>query len=138
MTAKEQKIKEAYGEHWESMKEFVDENGWLMSSTFLKTNSRLYREIGKVFRNIKTEFKKNSFDYRPKQLSGIENNNGWISMEGEITNILPTEKGDYFGLYPDGTISCFFFNPEDDFDRELFLTELTHYQPIIKPNPPIY
>lgn len=70
----------------------------------------------------------------PKSLQGIDNNNGWKSVE----NGLPVEKGDYFGCYPDGSVSCFFFNPDDDFDVTLFSEELTHYQKITKPDLPIF
>lgn len=140
---KQEKIQEAYiaaGVDWEAVKEYVDEDGWCkwviktpkdMVRNFLD-NKDLYDKSSK---NEPMAFK--TF-VRPKSLRGIEDNAGWINMEGEDVNILPTEKGDYFGLYPDGTISCFFFNPEDDFDRELFLTELTHYQPIVKPSLPLY
>ncbi|HYD92348.1 MAG TPA: hypothetical protein VEA37_12775 [Flavobacterium sp.] len=134
---KQDVIKKAYqdaGVDWELVKDYVDDNGWI--------NIAHHTFTDEVFNLIKSFLRecdiKGALEYRPKSLAGIEDNNGWITIEGEDTNILPTEKGDYFGLYPDGSISCFFFNPEDDFDRELFLTELTHWQPIIKPSKPLY
>lgn len=115
-----------------------DLNGWY----FYQLNDE--REIIKGLspRNMSFEFNNAKQDnvnliyfYRPKSLSGIEKNQNWkrIDIEG-----LPAEKGDYFGYYPDGSISCFWFNPDDDFDRDLFSTELTHYQEITKPKPPIF
>lgn len=65
----------------------------------------------------------------------IENNNGWIKIESEAD--LPKENGAYWTFIADknemyansfGT----FNQPEFTFDHNL----ITHYQPIIKPEPP--
>lgn len=69
--------------------------------------------------------------YRPKSLSGIETNNGWIRIESEAD--LP-----YFTVWlSDG---------KDIWQGNLWTVNgahrmnlmATHYQPIIKPLPPIY
>lgn len=70
---------------------------------------------------------------RPKSLNGIENNNGWIKIESEAD-------------LPDKRVDCFFWDKKDGLIIGEFLPECaafvlenaTHYQPIIKPEPPIY
>jgi len=137
-------IKVAYGEHWQTVEMEVDENGWFSSGT---TDRQVFehqlRSIGIDASMIDQKgvldpvtWNKTKF-MRPKSLRGIEDNNGWTKIETNASN-LPNEMGDFFGLFPDGTISCFWFNPDDNFDIDLFTNELTHYQPIIKPQPPIY
>lgn len=77
---KQEKIQEVYGEYWEQVEKYIDENGWVESCDFLPCNSNL----------ICDEEKRNSeyFFSRPKSLSGIENNNGWnkISEVGYPTD----------------------------------------------------
>lgn len=71
MTPKQEAIKKAYGEHWETVKDYVNENGYI--------NRDLYREI---YGNLKSAGR-NVVDMlaRPKSLQGIEYNNGWIKIE---------------------------------------------------------
>lgn len=135
MTAKETKIKEAYesaGVDWEQVKEYVDNNGWLDISPSNFSNE-LFTTLKPFLRGCNT---KGALEYSPKSLSGIETNNGWITIESEKD--LPNETDSYFVLYKTGDIICHHFSPNSDFDRILFLEEFTHYQPIVKPKPPIY
>ena len=73
---KQEKIKEAYGEYWELVKETVNENGWFDYN---------YEEHRKIADNIPLESYSqfSSSVVRPKSLQGIENNNGWTKIESE-------------------------------------------------------
>ena len=119
MEAKEKAIREAYGEHWESLKNYHEGNGYLNLDPEFD-----YSEMGieKDYRGI----------FRHKSLSGIETNNGWIRIESDKDN--PIEGGCYWCLcYEEVKIvsySC---------KLNTWLSSgVTHYQPIIKPLKPIY
>ena len=72
---KEEKIAEAYGEHWETVKEDVTEHGWLDGTRFPIT-----QEIKKAIYPYETQIN-NAHHYRPISLRGIETNNGWTSAK---------------------------------------------------------
>lgn len=75
--------------------------------------------------------------YRPKSLAGIENNNGWIKIENEAD--LPKDLVECYAYDEDGDITYFTFNLSPNSDYELMKEQgITHYQPIVKPKPPIY
>jgi len=144
---KEEKIREAYGEHWKffngSAKQCaLNNNGWI-NPILEHAPNNLDLERGE------------KFIYRPKSLQGIENNNGWIKIESEYD--LPKESidchyrlfvsetysnaGEYilsgrFRVKSSLTNSTNFFTC-DDMIRSYF-PRVTHYQPIQKPQPPIY
>jgi hypothetical protein len=73
---------------------------------------------------------------RPKSIQGIENNNGWIKIESD--DDLPKKSGMYwtFIIGKEVVANTFntFGNNEFTFDNGV----VTHYQPIQKPQPPIY
>ena len=128
---KQEKIQEAYGEHYEMVKNHIDENGWIDTQTFSFSRKGIDFE----------QYKKRSNTYlgfynRPKSLQGIEYNNGWIKIESE--NDLPKESGMYwtFIIGKEVVANTFntFGNNEFTFDNGV----VTHYQPIEKPKPPIY
>jgi len=78
-------------------------------------------------------------ELEPKSLQGIENNNGWIKIESEAD--LPKQDCNcYFILKSNNAILTGKFN-QGCFDYALRYydhNDITHYQPIKKPNPPIY
>lgn len=141
MTAKETKIKEAYesaGVDWEQVKEFIDVGGYCYV---------FYDEEGKKGIDWHTEtpltysgidaYDENDVEYwRPISLSGIETNNGWITIESEKD--LPPD-GHYWTINKKGEINA---SPklvdETCNDNQYWLSTFTHYQPIAKPKPPIY
>ena len=129
LEAKQEAIKNVYGECWEKVKGYVDENGWIDNSIPKFTFGQL--------KNLDLEYKNDVF-FRPKSLQGIENNNGWIKIESEKD--LPKESGLYFGKdYEFGTDMTFFdFETKEWEDSSGYLLNITHYQPIEKPKPPIY
>lgn len=88
---KQEKIKEAYGEYWETAKDYVDDFGWCM----YQLNDKQERICGFAINSfIKCEFnnfKQDNANYiyyvRPISLRGIENNNGWIKIGSEDENL---------------------------------------------------
>lgn len=120
---KQEAIKKAWGDNYPA--DGVDENGW----------SKKEFKYG--------EYNVSHFDaqmylcganIRPKELSGIENNNGWIKID---------ETNDCFQL----GIDCHFILKSGvqgifiDLDNSEYLTlknRATHYKIIEKPKPPIY
>ena len=138
MTAKEQKIKEAYGEYWGIVKDFVDENGWIGFH---------YKDTGfeggvEPFGEYETnDINDVRFDWRPKSLQGIENNNGWIRIESETD--LPKDEGQYFvyskvDYAPFYRIDIFSGRLSNAIHHVTGNPIFSHYQPIIKPLKPLF
>lgn len=75
--------------------------------------------------------------WRPKTLQGIESNNGWTRIES--VDDIPKEITECYIFDDDGDISYFTFgfDSQKDYD-EVVNGVITHYQPIIKPEAPIY
>ncbi len=121
---KQEKIQEAYGKYWEVVYEYVDKNGWC--SAYWKTKTY-----------FQTEF--TSEKWRPKSLTGIEDNNGWIKIESE--DDLPKE-----GMHHSILLDSDCINGYKNYDVIVFYEvnsryrkkEISHYKPIEKPKPPIY
>jgi hypothetical protein len=139
MKTKEEIIREAYGEHWEHVKDIkskffnnpFEANGWIIMEKYFYSNTKL-QDLCEM-----------SGGYaRPKSLSGIENNNGWTKIES--VEDLPHLFGDYHIVYKDtGDVSeCCYHSLVTTQDRELqdkwWMDFVSHYQPIIKPKPPLY
>ena len=81
----------------------------------------------------------NGFDliYRPKYLKGIENNNGWISINSE--DDLPKESDTYWCILNDNATMLWFDFEDKEFEKEIYHNlKPTHYQPINKPQSPLY
>ena len=148
MTPKEQAIKEAYGAHWDVAKKFTDEDGWIETSKqspYLNIgnwgidNPPPIKNIlgGNDYEGIREYFGK----WRPIILTGIEHNNGWVKIESEAD--LPTTEVSYF-VYSKVNwgigyrIDIFTGRLSNTIDHETGKPIFSHYQPIIKPKPPIY
>lgn len=69
-----------------------------------------------------------------KSLKVIENNNGWIKIESE--DDLPKKEDDYHICIENKDLSIAYFDKSDGWF--IACPEITHYQPIIKPQPPIF
>ena len=114
---KQEKIQEAYGEHWETVKNHHQFDGWIYGWV-LFTIDIDWEEIevdGRIMR-------------RPKSLQGIENNNGWIKIESEAD--LPNDEKSYWVVNDEKEI----FEMEYFPNYKAFTEEgVTHYQPINKP-----
>lgn len=127
---KREKIKEVYYKYFD--KEDVDITMHISVNGYIeKENLKLIKQVG-FLENFEIE----QFRCRPIELKGIENNNGWIKIESKDN--LPKESGTYHVIYE---------NSFNNIGREHFylkgvgwdsFLKVTHYQPIIKPKPPIY
>lgn len=128
---KEEKIKEAYGKNWEIVKDKVNKDGWIKDREFI------FSEFIERIDWQTTDHDDEYYDTRrPVKLKGIENNNGWIKIESEED--LPKTNGMYWTIAKFNE-SCantwgMLGKGEFTFDNGY----VTHYQPIIKPNTPIY
>lgn len=122
---KEEKIKEAYGKYYPQLKDAIDENGWSSNwNHFASVETILF---------AKEDIEKSKGKWRLKSLQGIEDNNGWVKIESE--DDLPKESGDYYVIHS-GSINYYPMA-----EKELFIKWIgvySHYQPITKPQPPIY
>ena len=130
LEAKQEAIKKAYGEYWENVKDYVDNDGWIDNSIPKFTFGQL--------KNLDLEYKNDVF-FRPKSLQGIENNKGWIRIESK--DDLPKEKALYFIANSNPDIIFYSSNMIADLDNLKEMWEdgdITHYQPIEKPKPPIF
>ena len=134
---KTEAIKAAYGELYKKHK--PDENGWV------KWNIK--NDFGEE--NVESKVKGNKLIYRLKILRGIETNNGWISisLENIILPIDGTEVHFYVYFANENGIQREhhkgIFNAALGFtsyyDSERYnIKEVTHYQPIETPKPPIF
>lgn len=130
---KQDKIKEAWGQYYQLVKNELDEHGRYSyyDDNSIKRKSKLWQ-----FENIETHQISNLDLLIPSSIKGIENNNGWIKIESEAD------------LPKDYEISYYAWNSENDRDyyvaniwtviNRYHLGCVTHYQPIEKPKPPIY
>lgn len=75
---------------------------------------------------------------RPKSLSGIEDNNGWTSMLSEED--LPKETGYYWvkNKHSKDRIEVDYLDYNSQHTFDMWKEFNTHWQPIQKPNPPIF
>lgn len=126
-TPKQKAIREAYGIYWNKIKGDVNPDGWIGFDVW-------FRFIG---HKIDYECNPNEIyqSHRPFCLQGIENNNGWLSV---VEHGLP-KKWDYHLDYHvfdnEGYVSTRTFTVSSE---DYWKAHVTHYQPIIKPKPPIY
>lgn len=144
MKKKEEVIKEAWGKYWDNMphelKEIsINNNGWIQGRDCIQY-------LGVDF-SYSDELDTDMLHYgvskqRPKSLQGIEDNNGWIRIESEED--LPKDVGSYLIQYEfksgHKAITCVDFDGQTFWHfGSIFRIELvTHYQPIVKPKPPLY
>ena len=143
INAKQEVIKNAYGEYWEKVKDYVDENGFINTySTKISPHSLKYSwddiEVSKKWIDNKIG---DTICFRPKSLQGIENNNGWIRIESEED--LPKEEIDLHFIFEKNNGRFQTFGVWDNklksfYSGALKISNVTHYQPIEKPKLPIY
>lgn len=134
---KQDKIKEAYGGLIDL--NLLDENGWAIygCEDFSESGIEPFGEY-----ETKNHIA-GVYNWRPKSLKGIENNNGWIKIESE--NNLPKQTNNLWLLANDGSLIlgkwCIFQKIFKTTSGNNFDTDgvfFTHYQPIIKPDLPLY
>lgn len=136
LSAKEQAIKNAYGEHWDKFQHFTDLNGWLT-----ELNTSIHYGINEDGRTLSSYIEESDLEFHEvnnrlilKSLVGIGNNNSWFSIE---EHGLPTENIQYeFGtLYLDGSFDKSNMTGSKDI---VMLSGSTHYRPIEPIKPPHY
>ena len=136
MKTKEEVIQIAYGEYWEQVKDYVDENGWCKTRKGIGFAQIQQSELHIEF---KKDYNFSSYPFRPKSLQNIESNNGWISINSE--NDLPTIGTFYTILsFDENIVEREFPNPKFtlEFNKEWWLKYVTHYQEKIMPNKPLH
>lgn len=142
-SAKEKAIREAYGEHWDKLQDFVDDNGYIYEDDAKdiiwekvvngRIHSRIYHiEVDIIDRGCYD-------DMRPKSLQGIETNNGWTRIESEAD--LPTDGilKYHSAWFKDGKLTNYEIRPLHELYRQFNVFDsINVYKPIVKPQPPIY
>lgn len=139
-SAKEKAIREAYGEHWDKVKNTVNtETGWcMMYNSDNQKVSENFIDLGftqtYVSENIDSGYNHdtNTHEWRPKSLQGIYTNNGWTRIESEAD--LPTEKCLYKVILKTGEYDTYPFMKDDG---EYWINTFSHYEKI-EFKPPIY
>jgi hypothetical protein len=135
---KKEAIKKAYGESWEQVKDYVDDNGvckWDYNNCSpSRFNIKDFDKMGATVNN--------QFYWRPKSIRGIEKNNGWIRIQNKKD--LPKKEDNYYvivhgdiqeGMYIGNDR---WFLRHNDYPKTTELHGITHYQKIIRLQPPIY
>jgi len=110
-------------EFYNELKQYIDENGWINANECNGTSGYL----------MESEMDFNFPYLRLKSLQGIETNNGWIKIESETD--LP--KIDFITQYW-LTNGVSMWIETITLNHKIGREKVTHYQPIIKPQPPIY
>lgn len=131
-TPKQKAIREAWGEYWEQVNKYLNEDG------IAKRNKET--DFLEGLNEIETIYSSAGFwhdKFRLKKLCGINDNNGWLSVK---EHGLP-EEGEFFicleNVQQQGVWSLAsktFYNPP----RYCSIDKISHYQPVVKPQPPIY
>ena len=126
LEAKQEAIKKAYGEYFIH----ADINGWIKFGMYCPSDLGI-EDYDEIVDTIGI--------WRCKSLQGIENNNGWIKIESEAD--LPKE-----GMHHSILLDSECINGYRNYDIIVFYEvnskfikkEISHYQPIEKPKPPIF
>jgi hypothetical protein len=122
---KQEIIKKAFGEYWEQLKDYADENGFCDAHKTLS-----------IFSSFKEQEIDMSGNYwRPLSLKGIEDNNGWLSIE---FHGLPNKEDTYWIKDNAGITTAYFKANKFLYTENHEAITTTHYQPITKPLNPIY
>lgn len=145
MKTKEEIIKEAWGDLY-NHGVGIDNNGWLSENYLTNDQCKLLNSIDSIEHTRKAAHDLGYYDssisiYRPKQLQGIENNNGWIKIESEKD--LPKEFC-YCWIKVDDVVinGVLLFNPlsKTFTDNQIVSdwNEITHMYIANKPKSPLY
>ena len=128
MEAKEKFIKKVYGEYFEPLKDFIDENGWCRNRKI----SGFYNQLFHI------QFHPTiNYWYRPAALKNIENNNGWIRIESEKD--LPKDDEEYIlGILRDGHFAEQGIHNAKLMGHYFQNKAISHYRPIEARQPPLF
>ena len=131
---KQEFIEQAYGKYYPLVERLLTEDGFAPYALLRDSEGITFE-----FKEMHLIYGSPESYVRPKSLKGLETNNGWIKIESEKD--LPKEH-----------MSVFLFEPIDGIGigswcnlQMIFKTRfgneykpVTHYQPIIKPQKPLY
>lgn len=136
-TAKQQAIENAYGEYWDKVKDYVNDNGWIteLHTSIHYETSEVGIYLNSFIYDINIHFEVIGNRLIPKSLIGIHDNNGWIIIESE--DDLPTKAATFRFINKSGDIENVFFTN----DRQClgyYLRLFTHYKPITPELKPLY
>lgn len=136
MKTKEEVIKEDWVLFGVDSNESYD--GWI-SAEYIPEEAILSGMLD--LKNFRTSTDYDEPFYRPKSLQGIESNNGWISINSEKD--LPSEDLDVHIVFKkDGrnfqTFGVWDKRLNSFWSGAMKIDIPTHYQPIVKPNPPLH
>lgn len=149
MKTKEEVIKEAWGVLWDNVKSFIDKNGYVEFPTNAERQDIFWKNGDYDYFQTEDRLGYNGEPvgvqrFRPQSLAGIENNNGWIKIESEED--LPNKEYGHCFMILKGYIiyggfrryskdTFYFFNSAGE---GILQSNITHYQLIETPKPPIY
>ncbi|MDV3901197.1 hypothetical protein CMT89_08335 [Elizabethkingia anophelis] len=130
--AKHEAIKAAYGEYWEKLSEEAKD--------FVLSNDGYVSYWHWSHFNMDFDFDlKTGGLYRPKSLSGIETNNGWTRVESEDDLPKDRSKEDLLISTETGEVLVASSKYLSDSEiRRYWVKTVSHWQKLIKPNPPIF
>lgn len=139
--SKQKVIETAYGDNWELLQDWVDDNGWCLFKVIGHGvhEGFEYDEVGLSRSDVETKDNNGSGFYlwRPKTLSNLEFNNGWTEIKS-IEDI-PNEDYVYWVMRKDVKVPL--YRKVEAFtikEKHYWLTKFSHYQRISKPSPPVY
>lgn len=144
-------IQKAYGNNWDRVKDFVSEDGYVEFKIIghSRSNGMDYEEdfqYTKFQVEVIQDFSHGQFLWRPKELKGIENNNGWIKIfdENKI-NLPPTVSSKYEVVFHNTRIGYAeyipnnrWFTEHNDYPRSTETVGITHFRKPIKHELPVY
>lgn len=127
MKTKQEVIQEAWGDFYEKAKHAINSDGWFERNKDRDLTLLTHFDVD--------DMRFSGLLIRPKVLDGIENNNGWTRIESEAD--LPKDDDKEYWIANENGIFGFVANGWQVVAKWKNGT-CTHYQPIIKPESPIY
>lgn len=130
--AKQKAIEKAYGANYNKLAKFIDRDGWLKWCDGCPINPVI----------SDYDYNQKLIAHRPKSLAGIETNFNWISINSEED--LPKQLGDYYVLRNGKVVVATYVTFDrwvlsgNNYPKTTKTCSVTHYQPIVKPEKPIY
>lgn len=133
---KEQKIQEAFGESWNLLSHSMQQHILNVHHWVDRSRNRMNLSPKDLNFDESTECEVHCEFWRPIQLKGIENNNGWIKIENEKD--FPTKDDSDYWIIKNGKVQMFHWAKGETLNSVVWLSIISHYQPIDQPKPPIY
>ena len=129
---KQEKIQEAYGDYFEKMKPWINENGWFDKNAFYIQRFFFKCQDLDMFFCHRGEF------MIPVTIKNIEENNGWVKLNSE-EDLPKTDKTiDLWFLTKTGHITINIWNSKFKHRTYGYLKVYSHFQIVIQPELPVY